>query len=62
MTEIVILGGGMVAGFAAREMAEESLEDHHLTIVSADAEHPDHRPPPSKGFPAGEKEAEAAEE
>lgn len=57
MTEIVILGGGMVAGFAAQEMAENGMDDRHLTIVSADTEAPYHLPPLSKGFLAGEEEA-----
>jgi len=58
VTEIVILGGGMVAGFAAQEMASAGLGDAHLTIVSADTEPPYHRPPLSKGFLAGEEDAD----
>ena len=58
MTKIVILGGGMVAGFAAQEMAEAGLGDARLTIVSADSEPPYHRPPLSKGLLAGEEEAD----
>jgi NADPH-dependent 2,4-dienoyl-CoA reductase/sulfur reductase-like enzyme len=47
----------MVAGFAAREMAEAGLGRGELTLVSADEELPYHRPPLSKGFLAGEEEA-----
>lgn len=56
MTEIVILGGGMVAGCAAREMVEQGLGDARLTILSDDTEPPYHRPPLSKGFLAGEED------
>jgi len=58
VTNIVILGGGMVAGFAAQEMAEAGLGDARLTIVSADSEPPYHRPPLSKGLLAGEEEVD----
>lgn len=54
----LILGGGMVAGFAAQAMAERGLDAGALTIVSADEAPPYHRPPLSKGFLAGEEEAD----
>lgn len=52
-SRFVILGGGMVAGYAAKEMAEHGLKSGELTIVSADDALPYERPPLSKGFLAG---------
>src|SRR5215471_425315 len=52
-SKYVILGGGMVAGYAAKEMAGNGLKRGELTIVSADAAAPYERPPLSKGFLAG---------
>ncbi|MGH9572411.1 MAG: NAD(P)/FAD-dependent oxidoreductase [Candidatus Acidiferrales bacterium] len=49
----VILGGGMVAGYAAKEIVERGLKPGELTIVSADDALPYERPPLSKGFLAG---------
>lgn len=49
----VILGGGMVAGYAAKELVERGLKPGELTIVSADSAAPYERPPLSKGFLAG---------
>ena len=49
----MILGGGMVAGYAAKEMAERGLKSGELTIISADTAIPYERPPLSKGFLAG---------
>lgn len=57
-SKYLILGGGMVAGYAAKEMAEHGLKAGELTIVSADDALPYERPPLSKGFLAG-KDAEA---
>lgn len=57
-SKYLILGGGMVAGFAAQEMAEHGLEAGALTILSADEAPPYHRPPLSKGFLAGEEDAD----
>jgi NADPH-dependent 2,4-dienoyl-CoA reductase/sulfur reductase-like enzyme len=54
-----ILGGGMVAGYAAKELVERGLKPGELTIVSADIAPPYERPPLSKGFLAG-KDDEAA--
>jgi NADPH-dependent 2,4-dienoyl-CoA reductase/sulfur reductase-like enzyme len=55
----VILGGGMVAGYAAKELVEQGLKRGELGIVSSDTALPYERPPLSKGFLAG-KEDEAS--
>jgi NADPH-dependent 2,4-dienoyl-CoA reductase/sulfur reductase-like enzyme len=52
----LILGGGMVAGYAAKELAERGLGLGELTIVSADDALPYERPPLSKGYLAGEQD------
>jgi NADPH-dependent 2,4-dienoyl-CoA reductase/sulfur reductase-like enzyme len=49
----IILGGGMVAGYAAKELVERGLKPGELTIVSADSTVPYERPPLSKGFLSG---------
>jgi 3-phenylpropionate/trans-cinnamate dioxygenase ferredoxin reductase subunit len=49
----VVLGGGMVAGYAAKELAERGLKPGELGIVSADNALPYERPPLSKSFLAG---------
>jgi NADPH-dependent 2,4-dienoyl-CoA reductase/sulfur reductase-like enzyme len=54
-----VLGGGMVAGYAAKELANRGLRSGELTIVSGDDTLPYERPPLSKGFLSG-KEDEAA--
>lgn len=54
----VIIGGGMVAGFAAKEMVKQGLGAGELCILSADTEPPYQRPPLSKGFLAGTEEVE----
>ena len=53
----VVLGGGMVAGYAAKEFAERDAND--VLIVSSDSVPPYERPPLSKGFLAG-KDDEAS--
>jgi NADPH-dependent 2,4-dienoyl-CoA reductase/sulfur reductase-like enzyme len=58
-SKYLILGGGMVAGYAAKQLVESGLKPHELTIVSADSSIPYERPPLSKGFLAG-KETEAS--
>src|ERR1041384_2250403 len=58
-SKFVIFGGGMVAGYAAKEMAERGLKPGQLTIVSADTSLPYERPPLSKGFLAGKDTEEA---
>ena len=52
-TKFVILGGGMVAGYAAKEMVSLGLKSGELTILSADNALPYERPPLSKGFLSG---------
>lgn len=49
----VILGGGMVAGYAAKEFAERSGQPGTLLIVGAEPTLPYERPPLSKDFLAG---------
>lgn len=51
----VILGGGMVAGYAAKEFAERGVGGD-LLIISSDGAPPYERPPLSKGFLAGTDE------
>jgi 3-phenylpropionate/trans-cinnamate dioxygenase ferredoxin reductase component len=48
-----ILGGGMVAGYAAKELVALGLRPGELTIFSADTSIPYERPPLSKSFLAG---------
>ena len=57
-TKYLILGGGMVAGYAAKELAGRGLNSGELLIISADDALPYERPPLSKGFLSG-KENEA---
>ena len=52
-SKIVIAGGGMVAGYAAKQMVELGLKSGDLAILSADNSVPYERPPLSKGFLAG---------
>jgi NADPH-dependent 2,4-dienoyl-CoA reductase/sulfur reductase-like enzyme len=52
-TKYLILGGGMVAGHAAKELANQGLKPGELAIVSADSAVPYERPPLSKGFLSG---------
>lgn len=54
----VILGGGMAAGYAAREFARKPLGPDDLMIISADNQPPYERPPLSKDFLAGKKKYE----
>ena len=49
----LILGGGMVAGYAAREFVERGVAPGQVAILSSDAIPPYERPPLSKGFLAG---------
>lgn len=57
--KIVILGGGMVAGYAAKQLVELGLPAGDLAILSADDEIPYERPPLSKGFLAGKDTKES---
>jgi NADPH-dependent 2,4-dienoyl-CoA reductase/sulfur reductase-like enzyme len=52
-TKYVIVGGGMVAGYAAKELASGGLNHGELMIISADQALPYERPPLSKGFLSG---------
>jgi 3-phenylpropionate/trans-cinnamate dioxygenase ferredoxin reductase component len=58
-SRFVILGGGMVAGYAAKQLVEMGLKPGELTILSADTSIPYERPPLSKGFLAGKETEEA---
>jgi len=58
-SRFVILGGGMVAGYAAKQLVEMGLKPGELTILSADSSIPYERPPLSKGFLAGKETEEA---
>ena len=52
-SKYVILGGGMVAGYASKRLVELGLKPEELLILSADNALPYERPPLSKGFLAG---------
>src|ERR1035438_4047418 len=54
---IVIVGGGVVAGYAAKEFVAQSGKKGELAIVTAENALPYERPPLSKGFLAGKEEA-----
>ncbi|HXT41811.1 MAG TPA: FAD-dependent oxidoreductase [Candidatus Angelobacter sp.] len=54
---IVILGGGVVAGYAAKEFVVQSGKKGELAIVTAENALPYERPPLSKGFLAGQEKA-----
>lgn len=54
----LILGGGMVAGYAATAFAAQGLQPGELCIVSREASPPYERPPLSKTFLAGEVQPE----
>src|SRR5215472_1066690 len=58
ISKFVILGGGMVAGYAARQLTELGLRPDELTVVSADSSIPYERPPLSKTFLAGKDSEE----
>ena len=54
---IVILGGGVAAGYAAKEFIAQSGKRGDLAIVTAENALPYERPPLLKGFLAGQVEA-----
>src|SRR6266404_8636329 len=54
-----IIGGGMVAGYAAKELVERGLKPGELSIFSTDNSVPYERPPLSKGFLAGKDTEES---
>src|SRR3954470_11152648 len=51
--KFVVLGGGMVSGYLAKQLVESNLQNGELAILSADTALPYERPPLSKGFLAG---------
>jgi 3-phenylpropionate/trans-cinnamate dioxygenase ferredoxin reductase component len=55
----ILLGGGMVAGYATKEFVEGGLKAGELGIVSADSAPPYERPPLSKGFLSGKDNEES---
>jgi NADPH-dependent 2,4-dienoyl-CoA reductase/sulfur reductase-like enzyme len=55
----MILGGGMVAGYAAKEMVGRGLKAGELVIVSSDTTVPYERPPLSKGFLSGKDDEQS---
>src|SRR5260370_34914246 len=57
-SKYIILGGGMVAGYAAKESASRGLRSGELTMVSAEDTLPYERPPLSKGFLSGKDTAD----
>ena len=57
--KFVILGGGMVAGYAAKQLVELGIAPGELAILSADTAVPYERPPLSKGFLAGRDSEES---
>src|SRR5215831_13448511 len=58
-SNIVILGGGMVAGYAAKQLVELGLPKRELAILSSDHAVPYERPPLSKSFLAGKDSEDA---
>jgi NADPH-dependent 2,4-dienoyl-CoA reductase/sulfur reductase-like enzyme len=58
-SRFVILGGGMVAGYAAKQLVELGLKPGELTILSSEDSVPYERPPLSKGFLAGKDSEES---
>jgi NADPH-dependent 2,4-dienoyl-CoA reductase/sulfur reductase-like enzyme len=56
---IVVLGGGMVAGYAAKQLVDLALPKGELAILSADNTVPYERPPLSKSFLAGKDSEDA---
>ena len=54
-SKYLILGGGMVAGYAAKQFVESGLKPRELHIVSADSSIPYERPPSLKGFSRWER-------
>ncbi|MHB1294047.1 MAG: NAD(P)/FAD-dependent oxidoreductase [Anaerolineae bacterium] len=52
----LILGGGVAAGYAAKEFAKRGVAPGELAIISAETTLPYDRPPLSKAFLAGKKE------
>jgi NAD(P)H-nitrite reductase large subunit len=60
-SKFVILGGGMVAGYAAKQLVDLGLKAGELAILSGDTTLPYERPPLSKGFLAGKDTEESVQ-
>lgn len=58
-SKFVILGGGMVAGYASKRLVELGLKAGELLILSADTALPYERPPLSKGLLSGKETEES---
>jgi 3-phenylpropionate/trans-cinnamate dioxygenase ferredoxin reductase component len=58
-SRIVVVGGGMVAGYAAKQLIELGKGSGELVILSADTSVPYERPPLSKGLLAGRDSEES---
>lgn len=58
-SNIVILGGGMVAGYVAKQLFELGFPSGELAMLSADNVVPYERPPLSKSFLAGKDSEDA---
>jgi NADPH-dependent 2,4-dienoyl-CoA reductase/sulfur reductase-like enzyme len=58
-SNVVILGGGMVAGYAAKQLVELGLPNGGVAILSTDNAVPYERPPLSKSFLAGKDSEDA---
>jgi NADPH-dependent 2,4-dienoyl-CoA reductase/sulfur reductase-like enzyme len=57
--DMVILGGGVAAGYAAQQFIKQGLAPEQLRIVSADDALPYDRPPLSKAYLRGKKQEQA---
>ena len=58
MSHMVIVGGGLAAGTAAKTLVDEGF-DGEVTIVTEEAHPPYQRPPLSKGYLAGKESLDA---
>jgi len=58
-SKFAIVGGGMVAGYAAKQFVEMGVRSGDLTIFCADTSIPYERPPLSKSFLAGKDTEES---
>ena len=57
MTHIVLIGGGVGAGSAAKTLRDEGF-DGDVTVITDEAHPPYQRPPLSKGYLAGSEGAD----
>ena len=58
-SKFTIVGGGMVAGYAAKQLVDMGMKPGELVIISSDSYLPYERPPLSKGFLAGKDSADS---